>query len=239
MDFAEYNIRRMWAPYNGQDLEAFLKRRKQGEKDGRYETGIEFQTRLQMERREEERGRREFRERKRAQTLGERPYGDYHHTHPHPDAPPTTLSSSRPFAQHNDTSSSTDSRGNQEFGQTYNDSRSHYTRLSDRDTIGGNAVTHGYSTLRTRNRRSATVPNDRTSSAWRPHHLNSLGAINEGSDWQFQFDGVEDNNSPGDDDDNRTYVDPHDAYIPNDPYYPEESTTLPTSETTTNKKKTD
>lgn len=229
----------MWAPFSGQDLEAFLKRRKQAEKGGRYETGAEFHARLQMERREEERGRREFREQKRAQTLGERPYGDNHHTHPHPDAPSTILSSSRPLSQHNDTTSSTDSRGNQEFGHTYNDNHPHHTRLSDRDIVGGNAVTQGYPTLRTRTHRSATVPNDRASSVWRPHHLNSLGAIDEDS-WQFQFDGDEDNNFPSDDDDNRTYVDRHDAYIPNDdPYFSEEPTTLRTSETTTNKKKTD
>ncbi|KAK3389094.1 hypothetical protein B0T20DRAFT_483969 [Sordaria brevicollis] len=166
-----------------------------------------------MEQSEYERGFLEWK-RKRAQTLGERPRGDYlHHTHPHPDAPPTTLSSFRHFPQHNDISSSTDSGGNQEFGHTYDGSGPHHTRSFDRDVVGGNAVTQGCLPLRTRSHRSATVPNDRATS--RPYPL-TLGAIKESPPRMFHF---EDDNTPGDDDDNRTFVDPHDTYNPHaDPY---------------------
>ncbi|KAK1783706.1 hypothetical protein QBC45DRAFT_315451 [Copromyces sp. CBS 386.78] len=165
-----------------------------------------------MEKREHERERREFLARRRAQTLGERPH-DGSPLQPHPDAPLATLSSSsRSISQHNDTSSSTDGRGNQDVGHTYNRERLTPSRLSegvsdriDGAGVGGQVPYQYPPTLRTRTRRSATIPLEEATSIWRPRHRQGLGVVEEDSPWDPAFNSGNNYFSDDDDDDNRTY----------------------------------
>ncbi|KAK3949269.1 hypothetical protein QBC32DRAFT_40255 [Pseudoneurospora amorphoporcata] len=197
-----------------------------------------------MEKREDERERREFLARRRAQTLGERPHDDSP-LQPHPYAPLATLSSSsRSISQHNDTSSSTDGRGNQDVGHTYNRNRLTPSRLSEgvSDRINGagvgGQVPYQYPpTLRIRTRRSATIPLEGATSIWRPRHRQGLGVVEEGSPWDPAFNSG--SNYFSDDDDNRTYVDDNHTYVnyDHDHHQPEEPT-LPSLPTTTSETKT-
>ncbi|KAL0466591.1 hypothetical protein QR685DRAFT_450891 [Neurospora intermedia] len=110
----------------------------------------------------------------------------------------------RSSSQHNDTSS-TDSRGIHDSGRTYNPNR----RLSERvsDHIGGHhyRVPDKYPPLRTRTRRSATVPIEGRNSLWRPRPRNGLGVVAEDSHWDPAFSNRYLSSSPSSDDDNRTY----------------------------------
>lgn len=200
--------------------------------NGRYETAKEFYERREMEQRAEEWSRREF-----LRTIpGQTPLNDYN-VHPQPDAPLATRSSSstsfmtRSSSQHNDTSS-TDSRGIHDSGRTYNPNR----RLSERvsDHIGGHhyRVPDKYPPLRTRTRRSATVPIEGRNSLWRPRPRNGLGVVAEDSHWDPAFSNRYLSSSPSSDDDNRTYVDDQDQY--QSQYHPFSEPTLPASDPQTN-----
>ncbi|KAK3489473.1 uncharacterized protein B0T23DRAFT_397997 [Neurospora hispaniola] len=176
--------------------------------NGRYETAKEFYERREMEQRAEERSRREF-----LRTIpGQTPHNDYN-VHPQPDAPLATPSSSsspltRSSSQHYDTSS-TDSRGNQDSGRTYNPNRRLSERVSDHIDGDGHdyTVPNKYPPLRTRTRRSATVPTEGRNSLWRPRPRNGLGVVAEDSHWDPGFNNSYLTSSPSSDDDNRTYVD--------------------------------
>lgn len=202
--------------------------------NGRYETAKEFYERREMEQREEERSRREV-----LRTIpGQMPRNDYN-VHPQPDAAPATPSSSsssitRSSSQHNDTSS-TDSRGNQDSGRTYNPNRRLSERVSDHIDGDGHKykVPNKYPPLRTRTRRSATVPTEGRNSLWRPRPRNGLGAVAEDSHWDPAFNNGYLSSSPSSDDDNRTYVDDDQDQYQCHPFF---ETTLPTSDPNPNTK---
>ncbi|KAK3500622.1 hypothetical protein B0T13DRAFT_510712 [Neurospora crassa] len=174
--------------------------------NGRYETAKEFYERREVEQRAEERSRREI-----LRTIpGQTPLNDYN-VHPQPDAPlasPSSSSMTRSSSQHNDTSS-TDSRGTQDSGRTSISNRRLSERVSDHmDGDGHNyKVPNKCPPLRTRTRRSATVPTEGRNSLWRPRPRNGLGVVAEDFHWDPAFNNRYLSSSPSSDDDNRTYVD--------------------------------
>ncbi|CCC09396.1 hypothetical protein SMACR_05187 [Sordaria macrospora] len=172
-----------------------------------------------MEKREEELQRAEFLARRRAQTLGERPY-DASPLQLHPDGRVTPLSSSssRSISQHNDTSSSTGSHGSQPFGRTYNLNRPTHSQVSQGvsgriggDGVGDDRLPYQYPpTLRTRTRRSATIPLEAPNSIWRPRPRQTLSSVDEDFNSSCSNYFSEDDD---DEDDNRTIVDYHQKYV--------------------------
>ncbi|KAK3334951.1 hypothetical protein B0H65DRAFT_553279 [Neurospora tetraspora] len=103
-----------------------------------------------------------------------------------------------------------------QFGHTYDPNRPSHSRLSETvsDPIDGDGVgnegPYRYPTLRTRARRSATVPTEGTSSSSyirRPHPREGLGVVAEDFPWEPPFKWGKNNSyfSDDDDDDNHTY----------------------------------